>query len=128
MLITTGSPYHFRRNNFRFRLKSDLKWQDKRGNIITVPAGFISDGASIPKPLQFLFNIDDPNDSINCAAYIHDFPFTNNHQIIINSKFAPITLQRLDKLFYEILLDLGVDKATAFTLYAGVMVGSRFYW
>jgi hypothetical protein len=130
MLISNGKPYHFKRDKFRFRLAENLQWQDKDENIITVPKGFLSDGASIPSPLREIFGelTDDPCDRINIAAYIHDFPFTNGHMLIVNNKPQTLTLAQLDKLFHTVLLDLGVKPQTAFALYAGVRLGSWCYW
>lgn len=49
----------------RYRLVTPIYWKEYK-----IPSGFVSDGASVPPALRFLF---DPMGNYAKAAFIHDF-------------------------------------------------------
>ena len=131
VLISNGSPIKITHKLYRFRLTKDYYWSNPYDdNVYSLPAGFLSDGASIPKQLQFIYGtrIGNPLDLINLAAYLHDYAFVNQRKVICNGKALEITNNKNNQLFYQALLDFGVNKRTATGLYLGVITGSRLYW
>ena len=95
-----------------YTLLEDLRW----GNI-TVPAGFESDGASVPR--FFWRAVFPPGDSQALrAAFLHDY--------IYRKKPEGWTRAEADNLFYDVLVIEGVPKWRARLAYWGVrLFGSR---
>ena len=87
------------------------------GRAITVPSGFITDGASVP---QFLWAILPTWGSYSRAAVIHDYLLTQ----LANGTPHPegLTRRQIDLVFYEAI---GVTQTQGFVrwlLYAGVSI------
>ena len=79
-----------------FRLEEPVDYRRQIGNKvydITVPAGFIFDGASIPKPARAFLDPTDP-DTIE-AALLHDFLYATRL----------LSKAEADKLFYLVMRD-----------------------
>ena len=85
------------------------------GRTYGVPAGFITDLASIPAILRPLFN---PNDAGRKAAVLHDSRYC------IKSG----TRKEADDLFLEALARCGVGFARRWSMYLGVRAGGWAYW
>ena len=79
-----------------FELLEPLIYETWEKEIITVPKGFISDGASIPKICWSI--IGHPMGEYAPAAWIHDFLFVTQ----------PVTRKEADRIFIEAMADLGV--------------------
>lgn len=92
-------------------LLEPLTWRD-----ITVPAGFMSDGASVPR--LFWWWLPPWGDVATRAALVHDWLLT------LRDAGTPHpgaeTRAEIDRLFYEALLDLGILSWRAWPTYAGV--------
>ena len=95
-----------------FTLLEDLHWGG-----ITVPAGFESDGASVPR--FFWRAVFPPGDSQALrAAILHDWIYRTHPD--------GWTRSAADNLFYKVLTADGVPKARARLAYCGVrLFGSR---
>lgn len=119
---------------FRGRLQLDFgDWGKDVGRIAstmseigwrgyTLPAGFMSDGASVPR---FLWWFLPPwGDRSTVAALFHDY-LTENHK-----KGFPLTGARTraacDRLFRECLIELGVSPLRAWLAWLGVRAYSIF--
>lgn len=88
---------------------------DKAGIIITVPKGFVTDLASVPRlPFAYLLT----GGIGHAAAVVHDALYTT-HQV---------TREMADDVFYEALLLLGIPKPQAWLMWAGVRVGGGGSW
>ena len=116
MIVNDGKPIaDFTSKSDRFILSEDFVYVDSQGNSYTVPAGFITDGASIPKILFFW-----SWGKWDIAAIVHDYCYTfgqiNNQKV--DKKFA-------DTLFYKMLLELEVNKVSAFLMYLAVRLFGR---
>ena len=83
---------------------------------ITVPAGFIFDGASTPR---IFWSIIPPYKGTKKAAVVHDY-------LCRHVACDKESRKRADKLFYEMLLEAGLSKLRAQLGYMGVRVGSYF--
>ena len=87
----------------RFRLITEVEI-----NGLTIPAGFITDGASIPWGARNNFN---PLGQGFIAAVAHDYRYAMKHPA-----------KEANDLFYRDLLDCGVNKIKAKLMYAAVEV------
>jgi hypothetical protein len=87
------------------------------GHKFTVPVGFKTDFASIPRiPLVF----EALGDRANLAACLHDFLYTPPH--------AGVARETADGLLREAALAQGVSKWVADALYAGVQAFGQSHW
>lgn len=91
-----------------FKLLTDLVYEsEKYGLKIRVPAGFVSDGASVPRvPLLFFFF----GSKGKRAAVIHDWLYRN----------ALVSREVADGIFKEALFDTNKGAYTAWGMYLGV--------
>ena len=80
------------------------------GYDIRVFRGFITDGASVPKSLQWLYN---PYGKYIKAAVVHDYLYSVYNNTGINRTLA-------DKIFKHIMKETGVDDRTVRRFYAAV--------
>ncbi|MEJ6471488.1 DUF1353 domain-containing protein [Fusobacterium nucleatum] len=80
------------------------------GYDIKVFRGFITDGASVPKSLQWLYN---PYGKYIKAAVVHDYLYSVYNNTGINRTLA-------DKIFKHIMKEIGVDDRTVRRFYAAV--------
>ena len=83
---------------------------DINGYLIRVPKSFITDGASVPKSLQWLYN---PYGKYIKAAVIHDYLYSIYNNTGINKTLA-------DKIFRYIMQETCVDDKTIRRFYAAV--------
>lgn len=81
---------------------------------VVVPVGFITDLASIPWIVEFLFLSDDTRK----AAVVHDWLYCEN----------TLSRKECDDLFYEALIESGVNKQHALAMWIGVRVGGWLYY
>lgn len=107
--LADGSNYEF-----ELTLPFVFRWNGCSGQPardIVVPAGFRTDFASIPRPLQgFLDAVND----VAPAAVVHDYLYTSQY-------FE--TRSIADRVFLDALQANGVGWIRARTLWAGVRVG-----
>ena len=80
------------------------------GYDIKVFRGFITDGASVPKSLQWLYN---PYGKYINAAVIHDYLYSTYNNTGINRTLA-------DKIFNFIMKETGIDNRTRRRFYIAV--------
>jgi len=107
-------------NGKRWRLVEDFKYYtDLLGErkTFTVPAGFETDFASIPKPLLALPFIR-WRDKFNKAAVVHNWLY---HTQEVDRKTA-------DRIFLEALLVLGIPRWKAYLFYAAVRLFGWTHW
>ena len=88
------------------------------GYLIRVPKSFITDGASVPKSLQWLYN---PFGKYIKAAVIHDYLYSVYNNTGINRTLA-------DKIFYFIMKETGVDNRTVRRFYNAVKYFGATSW
>lgn len=82
---------------------------------VEVPCGFVTDLASIPRPLRAILNV---NGKSRKAAVLHDYLYCEN-------KFSR---SQCDDLFYQALIAEGMNKALARTYWLGVRSGGWLYF
>lgn len=110
-----------------WKLEASLLYETNTGFLIEVKEGFITDLASIPRPLTIFFNV---NGNHRKAATLHDWLYANKGKITNEKTGKKTTLSRLnaDKLFLEAMSKTGVGFLRRWAMYLGVRVGGVFYW
>ena len=88
------------------------------GYDIKVFRGFITDGASVPKSLQWLYN---PYGKYINAAVIHDYLYSTYNNTGINRTLA-------DKIFNFVMKETNVDVRTRRKFYAAVRAFGETSW
>ncbi len=100
-----------------WRLNAPLEYQsDVAGVTFTVPAGFCTDFASVPRaPVAFLLTADSAHE----ASALHDWLYTPPH---------PVARPMADAVLREASLVSGVPAWRAFLMWAGVRLGGAAHW
>ena len=88
------------------------------GYLIRVPKSFITDGASVPKSLQWIYN---PYGKYLKAAVIHDYLYSTFNNTGINRTLA-------DKIFNFIMKETGVSANIRRKFYAAVRAFGETSW
>lgn len=91
---------------------------DINGYLIRVPKSFITDGASVPHSLQWLYN---PFGRYIKAAVIHDFLYSCYNNTGINRTLS-------DKIFRHIMQETGIDSRTVRRFYTAVKYFGTASW
>lgn len=86
---------------------------------VTVPAGYLTDGASVPR---MFWSLLPPWGTYGQAAVVHDL-LCEYLSIVDNGQLKAITRERADEIFNEAMRVLGVPVATRLSLSEGV----KFY-
>ncbi|APB98500.1 DUF1353 domain-containing protein [Polynucleobacter asymbioticus] len=94
---------------------------DLLGTTLTVPAGFVTDFASVPRiPIAFWFF----GDRANQAATLHDWLYTTDSKLT-----HPVRdRETADAILKEASLAQGVPTWVAYALWAGVRIGGESHW
>lgn len=91
------------------------------GYAIQVPSGFVTDLASIPRVLRLLIQV---NGRHSDAAIIHDWLYYKKGRVGLRT----FTRKQCDDFFFEAMLESGVPKWKAWTMWSGVRVGGWVAW
>jgi hypothetical protein len=97
------------------RLLEDVIYEDRYGNIYTVPAGYETDYASIPRALSWIYPKDGP---YRKAAIVHDWLITD----LLPT--GQIKSNRIDATFREAMNDVGIPKIRQWMMWCGVRLGA----
>lgn len=97
---------HWRTGRRHFQVKEDwIVWVEYLQLWIKIPAGFVFDGASVPK---FLHSIINSIDALFYGSIIHDFIYRTNQLIVCTDDdfgmwvlIDDVTKRRADKVMYE---------------------------
>jgi hypothetical protein len=104
-----------------WRLERDFTYEvgDKgSGRAITVPKGFLTDGASVP---QFLWSMFPAWGSYSRAALVHDYLCYRLHEGVPHPEGK--TRKDADKIFAEAMKVCGTGSLIRFVMYVGVRIG-----
>ena len=91
---------------------------DINGYLIRLPKSFITDGASVPHSLQWLYN---PYGKYINAAVVHDYLYSVYNNTGINRTLA-------DKILRHIMKETGVDSRTVRRFYNAVKYFGETSW
>lgn len=83
---------------------------------VTVPAGYLTDGASVPR---IFWSLIPPWGAYGQAAVLHDL-LCEYLSIVDRGKPKTITRQRCDEIFDEAMIVLGVEGSTRIMISEGV--------
>ena len=98
-------------------VKSPLVYHSDVAGTVTVPVGFVTDFASVPRlPVVFMFLGDIASE----AAVVHDWLYTAPHD--------GVTRATADAVLYEAVRATGFGKLRAWLLWAGVRLGGASHW
>lgn len=92
--------------------------------IITIPAGFITDFASIPR---IFWNILPPTGKYGKAAVVHDLLY-REPRLLVKGQWRPIVRKTADCILLEAMTVLGVDWFQKDIIYYGVRLGGWLTW
>lgn len=106
-----GADYWRVAQEFRYYIGSE---NSKRW--ITVPAGYLTDGATVPRAL---WSIIPPWGAYGQSAVVHDI-LCEYLSIMVSGKMTPITRQRADEIFAEAMAVLKVPPHDAALINEGV--------
>lgn len=87
-----------------FKLIAPFHYVTQLGYTICVPAGFITDFASVP---QSLWNILPPDGPYGKAAVVHDYLYRTGGKVDVSPAYA-FTKAESDTIFLEAMAELGV--------------------
>jgi hypothetical protein len=99
-------------------LLNDLEYTHTDGTVYTVPKGFKTNFASVPK---YFRNIIEPTGKHTNAAALHDFLYARGYKMNVSRKKA-------DKIFYDAMRDSFVNIITANVLWFAVRVFGGFFY
>ncbi len=108
--------YGSRNGSMLIKVLDDFRYISSYG-VIKVPKGFISDGASIPRPFWTIFSPF--NGDYFEAALVHDFLYSRASDY----DYSFITRAEADEIFKEAMFNLGVGWFTRGTIYSAVRLG-----
>jgi hypothetical protein len=101
-------------DGWRMRVKNDLTYTDPRGRVWTVPAGYITDGASIPRSLWGL--VGGPFEGkYRTAALFHDVECEKGHWGI-----CLVDSTEVHRMFYDAMRCAGVSRDRARLMWKAV--------
>ena len=103
-----------------WRIDKDISYISDSGYEVTVKEGATTDGASIPKPLKFLF-AQLSNPKISVPAAFHD-------QLYKTHGGGTFTQKQSDMLFREALQAAGVPYWKATMMYRGLRLAGWIAW
>jgi len=98
-----------------FRLTAAFRYRSPVGTI-TIPKGFYTDGASVPK---MFWNIFSPWGSYFSAALVHDYLYSKDS----DDSFPVADRKEADLIFKEAMFNAGVGWITRETVYRAVRLG-----
>lgn len=84
---------------------------------ITVPAGFIYDGASVPA-IGWIATYTPFHPDVMLPALVHDYIYTEH----------PVDRFTADSIFWQMLIDNGVKRLTADVMHTAVRAGGSGSW
>lgn len=88
------------------------------GTAITVPVGYSTDLASVPRFAWRIVRPDHP--TARRAAVVHDFIYTNLTDVYLK--------RHADEIFHEALLEDGTNRFLAYLMYCAVRIGGKGNW
>lgn len=116
--FTTPLRYEVMDDGLHWKILEEFDYERGKlgsGDIIRVPAGFVTDGASVPR---IFWNIFPPVGKYGKAAVLHDFLYWEQ----------AYTRLEADNLLLEAMDALGVDWLTQLLIFRGVRLGGWVAW
>ncbi len=108
-----------------------LTYRTHAGDTITVPAGMVTDLASIPRPVSPILAPDGPYVQ---AAVVHDFLYVTSGTCIWMkrprscSRAKPYSRAEADAILDQAMADIGVTSWQRWAVFDGVRIGGGRGW
>lgn len=99
-----------------WEVQEPLRFQ-YQGATITVPKGFKTDFASVPR---ILWSVLPPIGTYTESAVLHDFLYYKGKYATVQHE--QLTREKADKIFLAAMLSQDVNKFTAYFMYGGVRI------
>lgn len=122
----SGDPLIRKIDNVRrWRLEEPLVYRSRIGRTITVPIGFETDGASVPRPLWWLY--PPFGGEYDRAAIVHDYLYRHAEKFIGDDS-GHISRGEVDRLMLE-MMDVDEFRLTGRrVVYRGIRSGGWNTW
>lgn len=123
-LSITGGP-----TTTSWALTAPLVWTGSRGDTFTVPAGFVTDFATVPRFLHWLVL---PYGAYTRAAVLHDYllqvvaDYMVVDRIMLNTDPAELTSRDADGIFRKTMHELGVGWVKRWAMWSAVRWAALF--
>lgn len=114
-MVFRNDPILIPHDEGEWRLFADLDYETRTGQVLTIPHGFITDLASIPRVFHVLIPV---NGKHRAAAIVHDYLYVT--QIMSRAES--------DRIFLEAMEDLGVRWSQRWAMYSAVRIGGWLPW
>ena len=110
----------------RYRVEQDCTYITRAGRRITVDAGFVTDGGSVPRILWPLYP---PFGSDNDEAYVvHDFLYAHAEDFTGDENGGHISREECDAVMLEIMEVKGFRRTGRLAVWSGVRLGGWWPW
>jgi hypothetical protein len=106
-----------------WRLARPLVWTGSQGDTFTVPVGFRTDFATVPRVLR---SVVEPYGAYTRAAVLHDYLLSTLGNDPLKYGVPPVTSQEADAIFRKVMHELGVGYAKRWSMWAAVRWGALF--
>src|SRR5574341_241530 len=122
----SGDPLIRKLNNARlWRLEEPLAYRARDGRVFLVPAGFITDGASLPRPLWFLY--PPFGGEYDRAAIVHDCLY-QHAELFTGTDHGHFSRGEADRLMLE-MMEVDEFRLTGRrVVYRGIRSGGWWSW
>ena len=114
-MVFRNDPILAPHDDGEWKLFADLNYETSAGQVLTIPHGFITDLASIPRVFHGLIPV---NGKHRAAAIVHDYLYVT--QIMSRAES--------DRIFLEAMEDLGVRWSQRWAMYSAVRIGGWLPW
>ena len=104
-----------------WRLLDELRYRTRRGAVLPVPAGFVTDFASIPR---IFWSLVPPLGRYNRGAVLHDWLYRQ----AARGGEPDLDRAAADRLLLEAMAESGVPWLTRWIIYLGVRLGGWVVW
>jgi hypothetical protein len=111
------SNYRVENDSMIVTIKDNFRYFSKKHGLITVPSGFVSDGASVPRVFWSIFP---PFGKYFKAAIIHDYLYSSE-----NNAFNRV---KSDYIFLEAMKETNVSFIIRYVIYNAVRIGGGIHF
>lgn len=108
-----------------YALLEDFRYLSETFGEIVVPAGFVTDFASIPAAA--LWYVDDDSPQILFGSVVHDYLYTRRGDLGLGTRVV-FTRQQADQVLREAMLACGARPTQALVVYGCVRLGGGGHW
>lgn len=128
VVLTNSRGPVLRAGRTLWAVRNAFTYTTHAGERITVPAGMVTDLASIPRPFTLLLPPDGPWVS---AAVVHDFLYETRGTCTWRGRTGcsrPYTRAEADRVLRDAMDDLGLSGWRVWAIYQGVRIGGGSGW